>query len=73
MRVNSYGELSIKEAIVATGEPGGHIRHFYQQQKVDLVICGNHNKILIARTRCSAKIIIANRQVDALLASLPEH
>ena len=63
----------IKEAIVATGELGEHIRHFCQQQKVDLVICGNHNKSLIARTLCSAKIIIADSKVDALLVSLPEH
>lgn len=62
----------INEAIVATGELGEHIRHFCQQQKVDLVICGNHNKSLIARTLCSAKIIIADSQVDALLVSLPE-
>lgn len=62
----------IKEAIVATGELGEHIRHFCQQQKVDLVICGNHNKSLIARTLCSAKIVIADSQVDALLVSLPE-
>lgn len=63
----------ISEAIVATGELGEHIRHFCQQQKVDLVICGNHNKSLIARTLCSAKIIIADSKVDALLVSLPEN
>lgn len=63
----------INEAIVATGELGEHIRHFCQQQNVDLVICGNHNKSLIARTLCSAKIIIADSQVDALLISLPEN
>lgn len=63
----------ISETIVATGELGEHIRHFCAQQKVDLVICGNHNKSLVARTLCSAKIIIADSQVDALLVSLPEH
>lgn len=63
----------VHQAIVATGELGEHIRHLCQQQKVDLVICGNHNKSLIARTLCSAKIIIADSQVDALLVSLPEH
>lgn len=63
----------INETIIATGELGEHIRHFCQQQKVDLVICGNHNKSLIARTLCSAKVIIADSHVDALLVSLPEH
>ncbi len=63
----------INEAIVATGELGEHIRHFCQQRKVDLVICGNHNQSLMARTLCSAKIIIADTHVDALLVSLPEN
>ncbi|ROP62511.1 universal stress protein C [Enterobacter sp. BIGb0383] len=63
----------INDAIVATGELGEHIRHFCQQEKVDLVICGNHNQNLLARTLCSAKIIIADSQVDALLVSLPEN
>lgn len=63
----------VSEAIVATGELGEHIRHFCQRHKVDLVICGNHNTSLIARTLCSAKTIIADSRVDVLLVSLREN
>ncbi|MFW0767004.1 universal stress protein UspC [Trabulsiella odontotermitis] len=63
-------DYPVEETVIASGELGEHVRHFCQKKKVDLVLCGNHNKSFFSRATCSAKTVVGNSGVDVLLISL---
>lgn len=63
-------EYPIAQTLCATGELSEQISDICQKQKVDLVICGNHNHSFFSRAACSAKTIVSNSQVDVLLIPL---
>lgn len=63
-------QYPIEQTIIATGELSAHILDICKKQKVDLVICGNHNKSFFSRAACSAKSIVAASNVDVLLVPL---
>jgi len=68
--LQARADYPIANAAIACGELSEHIRDFCLKQKVDLVICGNHNKTFFARATCSAKTVAGNSGVDVLLVSL---
>ncbi len=63
-------EYPIAQTLCATGELSERIFDICQKQKVDLVICGNHNHSFFSRAACSAKTIVSNSKVDVLLIPL---
>ncbi|WP_333849077.1 universal stress protein UspC [Leclercia sp.] len=63
-------EYPIAQTVCATGELSEQIFDICQKQKVDLVICGNHNHSFFSRAACCAKTIVSNSKVDVLLIPL---
>ncbi|MBJ3815596.1 universal stress protein UspC [Shimwellia pseudoproteus] len=56
--------------IIATGELTPHLMAVCEQQRIDLVICGNHNSTFFSKALCSARSVIAASKVDVLLVCL---
>nr|WP_318381280.1 universal stress protein UspC [uncultured Enterobacter sp.] len=65
-------DYPIAQTIITSGELSDHIFHICKTQKVDLVICGNHNHSFFSRAACAAKTIVGASQVDVLLVPLSE-
>ena len=63
-------EYPIAQTLCATGELSERILDICHKQRVDLVICGNHNQSFFSRAACSAKTIVNNSKVDVLLIPL---
>ena len=68
--LQQYADYPVERMIIASGELGRHVKDFCQQNKVDLVLCGNHNYSLFSRATCSANNIVGSSGVDVLLVSL---
>lgn len=66
----AHAEYPIAQKVIATGEISQCILDICQKQKVDLVICGNHNRSFFSRAACSAKTIVSSSKVDVLLIAL---
>ncbi|MNC43459.1 Universal stress protein C [compost metagenome] len=66
----AHAEYPIAQKVIATGEISQCILDICQKQKVDLVICGNHNRSFFSRAACSAKTIVSSSKVDVLLIPL---
>lgn len=60
-------EYPIASTVIATGELSEHIPDICARQKIDLVICGNHNQNYFSRVACSAKAIVSSAKIDVLL------
>lgn len=60
----------VERTYIATGELNEHILDICRKQRIDLVICGNHNHSFFSRAACSAKAIVSSSQVDVLLVPL---
>jgi universal stress protein C len=65
-----FADYPITQTLIASGELGCHVKHFCQQNQVDLVVCGNHNQSFFSRATCSAKTVVGTSCVDVLLVSL---
>ncbi|AIV30384.1 TPA: universal stress protein UspC [Enterobacter cloacae] len=63
-------QYPIYQTVIATGELNAHILDMCRKEKIDLVICGNHNQSFISRAACAAKSIVASSLVDVLLVPL---
>lgn len=60
----------VANTVIATGELSEHILSVCEKQKVDLVVCGNHNQTFFSKAICSAKTVVAASKVDVLLVPL---
>lgn len=69
-RLTEHADYPIAQTLVASGGLGESISAFCANHKVDLVICGNHNQSLFARTTTASKTVIGSCGVDVLLVSL---
>ncbi|XTZ39968.1 universal stress protein UspC [Salmonella enterica] len=62
----------IAQTLITSGELSEHILHTCRKERVDLVICGNHNQNFFSRATCSAKSLVQTSEVDVLLVPLAE-